>query len=138
MSGYAEEFNVLAGAFAAEWNGRIPVAWPNVVFSPPNPPAPWCRFTVLNAAASAMTIGSPGRNRVVHPGRAIIQFFAPRGSGEMAARQRADEAAEIFLKLALPGYRFFIPSISPAGPPMADVWHQVNMDCPFQRDGYYG
>ena len=106
MSGYAEEFNDLAGAFAAEWNNRTPVAWPNVAFVPPNPPAPWCRFTVLNGAASVMSIGVPGHNRVVHPGRVVVQCFAPRGAGELAARQSADEAAGIFdIVFLSPEYR---------------------------------
>ncbi|MDR1648765.1 MAG: DUF4128 domain-containing protein [Synergistaceae bacterium] len=138
MSGYAEEFNGLASAFAAAWNDRIPVAWPNVAFSPPQPQVPWCRFTILNARASRMTIGTPGGNRIVYPGRVVIQFFAPKNGGEIPARQYADEAEEIFRAINLAGYRFFVPEMTHVRSTATDDWYQINLDCPFQRDEYNG
>ena len=134
MSSYTDEFNDLATAFDAQWQNRVPVSWPNISFTPPSPAAPWCRFNILNAVASRMTIGAPGANRSVFPGRVVIQIFAPRGQGELIARRYADEASEIFRSLTLPDYRFFLPSVSNATGSIADEFYQLNVDVPFQRD----
>jgi hypothetical protein len=138
MGGYVAEFNDLADIFDTAWNNRIPVAWPNVAFSPPQPQAPWCRFTILNAGASRMTIGTPGGNRIVHPGRVVVQFFAPKNGGEIVSRQYADDAEEIFRTLKLPDYRFFVPEMTHVRSTVTDDWYQINLDCPFQRDEYNG
>lgn len=135
---YTNEFSDLCAAFDRPWNKRIPVSWPNVNFTVPSPAEPWCRFTILNGDASRMSIGAPGLNRTVHPGRVVVQVFVPRGRGEVLARRYADDAAAIFRTLKLSNYRFFPPAVAQVSSTVNDDWYQVNMTCPFQRDEYNG
>lgn len=134
---YAGEFDDLARAFYTAWNNRAPVAWPNVIYSPPSPPSPWVRFTVLNADAARRTIGNPGLNRATYPGRVIIQCFAPRGEGEVLARTFADDSANIFRILKVSNYRMGLPTVRQVESVVDQLWYQVNADCPFQRDVYH-
>lgn len=135
---YSEEFDALCSLFRDAWKNRTPVAWPNKEFNLPNPPAPWCRFTILHGASSRVTIGSPGGNRAVYPGRVIVQIFVPKTQGESQAREFADVAADAFRDASLPRCRFFLPYAERVEHSMADTYWQVNVNCPFQRDEYHG
>lgn len=138
---YVDEFQSLAEEFKRKWSGRTGVAWPNVVFTPPSPMEPWCRFSILSAGAERMSMGVPGQNRATYAGRIVLQVFVPKGAGEIKARRLADQAAEIFRGFRLSAFRFDLPSIkdvtaSTAG--LADRWYQVNVDMPFRRDVFHG
>ena len=135
---YAGEYGYLALHFIDEWADRTPIAWGNKTFSPPTVPEFWVRFTILNSTASRATIGTPGTNRAVYPGRVVVQVFAPRDFGELELREHADAVADIFRNIKLENFRFKLPSIVAVDSIAGDLWTQINVDCPFQRDEYHG
>lgn len=128
---YADARDATCGRFEALWAGRTPVAWPNRGFIPPTA-GEWVRLTILDGEARQASIGNPGANLHRHSGVIAVQVFAQIDSGTRAARDLADHAAAIFRNQRFGDIRCGVPSVREVGPD--DVWFQVSMSCPFERD----
>ena len=75
---YQQCFERLANHFLNRWelyNSDVPVAWGNSPFTPPAPPSPWVRFTVITGEADYISAGAPGGNFVRHAGLITVQVF---------------------------------------------------------------
>lgn len=68
---YADEGAAIRQHFADGWDGRTPVAWPNVDFEPPEDGSPWVRLTILGADAVQAEFGLDDR-RFRHTGIVIV------------------------------------------------------------------
>lgn len=129
---YQTENNELRARFNTQWGDRIPVAWPNASFTPPNPISPWCRFSITEGESQRTTFGA-NTNNVRHTGIIYIQIFTPSNTGDGVALQRADEAAGIFRKWCGTNITCRDASIKVVGS-TGDGWYQINVSIPFIRD----
>jgi hypothetical protein len=138
----ATEFQTLASAFSLAWKKNVaeegepedlqpitPIAWPNVDYAP-TVGVPWVRFNVIPGESGRAALG---KDFVRHVGVIMIQIFTPLGSGEMTARDLADEVTDIYRGAMLSGFRFGEPSISRTGPD-GEGWFMATATIPYQRD----
>ncbi|MFP1634088.1 phage tail terminator-like protein [Zhengella sp. ZM62] len=71
----------------------MPIAWPNVSFSP-DPAAGYLGVSYFPAAALQQELGDNGRNRFI--GVFQVSVFYPKDRGEVAAREIAADVANHF------------------------------------------
>lgn len=121
----------LQAHFATEWDENTPVAWPDVDF--PKPDATWCRFNVLQNAGSQASIGSPGSNYFRRIGIITIQVFGKENAGREDVREKANEAADIYMANDLAGFEFKNVNVKKIG---ADGlgWYQYNVTAEYRYD----
>lgn len=115
--------------FKAAWTAT-PVAWPNVAFTPPDPPAPWVRLHIQDAMADQVSLGPTSLDR--YSGVVYIMIFVVLGQGLAEARRLADLAAPIFRKQIFDGVTCAVPYLRDIGPD-APFYH-VNLLVPFLYD----
>lgn len=93
----------------------------------------WIRFTVLQGASLAASIGS---KRFRNTGVAIAQVFTPVGKGDKDAVSLADVVRGQFRAVTVSGVgvsvTFRTPSLTRVG--RDGKWHQINVSCPFFWD----
>lgn len=131
MSFKAAEASVRA-FFNTSWAAKTPISWPDVAFTPPNNSS-WVRFAMKPDDAYQASIGSPGSNRFRRKGKVIIQVFQPQGMGSTDARDKADDAVDIFMANNLAGFIFKNVVAKDIGPDGAG-WYQWNVYADYQYD----
>lgn len=134
IADYKTEFEAIARMFNDGW-GETPIAWENMDFTPPSPPAAYVQFSVLNGDANQATIGAPGSNIFRHVGMVSINVFTPESTGKAESLRLADMAAAIFRGRTDDGLRFKAPKATPLG--VQDHYFQVNISVPFARDSFF-
>lgn len=118
--------------FDSVWANRIPVDWPNLKFTYPDPISTWCRFRVSGGGAHRTTIGDTLNNERI-TGIVFIQLFTPIETGDAVIMQLADEAAEIFRDWCGTNVMCRTPMVRPIGPDGLG-YYQVNVSIPFVRN----
>lgn len=118
---------------------RTPIAWDNVAFSPPEPPAPWIRPTITAQRAYAAEIGTAGIRR--HDGALIVEVFTPAMTGTNENDVLCDAIAALFRDVSESGIRFDQPFVIPIGirtdtgrVGSEGAWYKQDVICPFERD----
>ena len=135
ITSYDAQFKALAALFRDNSPmGATKIAWPNVRFNPPVPPAEYCAFYVLNGEENQKTIGVPGANVHRNTGVVMVNAFVPAGIGESAALQRADTIAAIFRNKVVDSIQLWTPTILSLGVTPDGTYFQVNISTPFYRD----
>lgn len=136
---YQAEAAAIRTRFSTEWDDTTPIAWPNVNFTPPNPPSAWVRFTILPATASQSEIGANPLYR--HTGFVVIQVFTPDNAGPGEAEQLAEQACGIFRGVTAGGIRYQgprneAPVVQTIGND-GNGWYQVNARISYTRDSTF-
>lgn len=117
---------------------NLVVAWPNRAFDNPPQGTGYVRFTVLDAKAQQIEMGSPTSNTNRVYGSLILQVFAPADSGDGVALALADVLGKLYQQqiLNFPDtsgmVRMRNPLVKAVG--NTDVYYQVNVVIPFHRD----
>lgn len=94
----------------------------------------WVRLTILFADSIQVSIGSPGAQRVRHPGQMIAQIFSKIGEGTGTARELADKIRAAFSRVTADGVTYRTPSIVKVQRDADGKWWQINVVCPFYSD----
>lgn len=118
--------------FKTEWADRTPVAWPNVVSTPPEA-GPWVRFDIVWGDAEATTMGPAGKMRNTIPGVVFVNVFAAPGKGRGVLNDTADDVRDVFNRLEVSGVRFNVPS-GPEPVRGDPEWEQAVVRIPFSVD----
>ncbi len=111
---------------------NLNVNWPNVSFTPPNPPAIWMRVNIFSGEAVQLTIGSV-TNAHRFPGVIVIQIFAPLNAGDKDILAMADTVAGIFRNWCGTTVSCGTATVKAIGPD-GQGWYQVNVVIRFHRD----
>ncbi len=127
---YAAERAVIRQRFAAAWNNRTPIAWPNVDFR--IPATAWVRFGFFPGPADQISVGGGGQDLYRADGDVVIEIFAPRGKGDPEAAELTDLAVEAFRGFRTASIAFWTPRAT-AGEEV-DGWWKVDVIAPYQRD----
>jgi hypothetical protein len=133
---YQSAHSTIRTRFADEWaivQPTIPVAYPNVAFTPPAA-APWVRLSITDATAKQVSLGA-AQNYHRHNGLVMIEVFVPVATGDSTALTLADDAADIFRSWQSVGLQFRTPSIRTLG--SDGTWYQVNVLIEFWRDSLH-
>lgn len=88
-----DERSLIGQHFKTGWANRLPVAWPNTKFEPPE--TSWVRFEIVQADADRIEFGGTVSTRRAE-GRVFVQVFVPLGTGDAEARAHCDAVAAIF------------------------------------------
>lgn len=139
VANYAEEYKALAQQFDEQWR-TVPlgatyltlISWENIAFTPPNPPASWVEYRVLNGESVQATFGAPGSNTFRHNGVVSINIYVPSGQGKPAALALADRATAIYRVQRTDGILFRAPSVNILGDDGG--YFRVNVSVSFFRD----
>jgi len=135
---YQQSFERLANHFLNRWelyNSDVPVAWGNTPFTPPAPPSPWVRFTVITGEADYISAGAPGRNFVRHAGLITVQVFVPLGDGDGRLCGLVDDVIPIFQGERVGENVWCGAAYAVAlGESLSPGWLQANVNVPFHRD----
>lgn len=114
------------------------VSWPNKVFEGPPQGTGYVRFTVLDAKAQQIEMGSPVSNTNRTYGSLILQIFAPADVGDGSALALGDVLGKLYQQKSfnfpdLSGMvRMRNPVVKAVG--TSGVYYQVNVVIPFHRD----
>lgn len=114
------------------------LAMPNKVFNNPPQGIGYVRFTVLDAKAQQIEMGSPTSNTNRVYGSLILQIFAPADVGDGSALGLADVLGKLYQQKSfnfpdLSGMvRMRNPVVKAVG--NSGVYYQVNVVIPFHRD----
>jgi hypothetical protein len=136
----ALERQVLAAPLIAYASANsLPVAWPNITFTPPQPPEAWVRFTVVDVKGQQIEMGSANNTHRVY-GSLILQVFWPADEGDGDALALGDALGELYRQqifnfpdTPFSGHvRMRDPNVREIGRDGA-FW-QVNVTIPFHRD----
>lgn len=116
----------------------LQVAWPNRVFDNPPVGTGYVRFTVLDATAQQIEMGSPGSNTNRVYGSLILQIFAPADSGDGTALALGDVLGKLYQQRSLnfPDLSGMVRMRNPVVKAIGNsgVYYQVNVVIPFHRD----
>lgn len=121
----------------------LAVSWPNKTFNKPfdpttNKPLGWVRFTVLDAKAQQIEMGSPASNTNRVYGSLILQIFAPADEGDGKALALADVLGKLYRQQVLnfPDVSGLVRMRNPLVKAIGntDAYYQVNVVIPFHRD----
>ena len=136
--GYKDEFESLMNYFQNKWQPvrETPIAWPNVAFTPPDPPSPWLRVSLQDGQSAYISAGVPGANVSRYAGVLIIQIFVPVKTGEGLCREPADDICGYFRNKTVGNVRFASVSAELSSNSLADGWLQMNVNAPFTRDEF--
>lgn len=107
-----------------------PISWDNAAFDPPDPPAPYLRYSVQHSDGRQASVGPRPMER--HDGMVVLEIFVPAGSQTAVLDALCDRAAEIFRGARAAGLRFYTPRAVRVGG--SGSWFRKNVLCPFQRD----
>lgn len=129
---YQTQQEELRTRFYDAWAARIPVDYPNLEFTPPTPPAPWCRFRVIGGDSEQTTIGA-ATNNFRNAGIIAVQVFVPINTGDDLAYQHADAAGDIFENWCGTNITCRAKQVKEVGPDGLGYF-QVNVFIPFRRD----
>ena len=116
----------------ADQIGDIPVAYPNVDFTQPEPKTVWTRINIIDGEMNQTSIGDDLNNhRVI--GLVMIQIFGEenKGTGEVLAM--ADAVTNIFRNWCGTTVRCRAASVKDIGPD-GYGWYGVNVTIPFTRN----
>jgi len=116
----------------AQWAARTPISWPNISFKPPNPAAPWMRFTIKEGEAQRVSIGS-STNDYRHPGIITLQLFDALGGGDGPLTRLADQAAGYFQSWAGANVVCQTATVNTIGDD-GEGWYQINVTIPYYWD----
>jgi hypothetical protein len=131
VGSYAEEEAAILGHLDSEWGTETPVAWPGRPFDREAQTGPWLEPRISHQEAFRVTMGPQYRTR--HPGLLLLTIHWPHGQGTHAARQKAEEAADLFRDQTLvSGLTFREPTIRDLG--AEDGWLRMQATVPFWRD----
>ena len=124
--------NAITAHFASGWATTI--AYDNVEYTPPNPPAAWVRITVQPGLGESASLGATLERQY---GDIFVQVFTPENTGTATAADTAQNAADRlrFKRIARTGdrdVRTFAASIKRIG--NSDGWYQINVTIPFEYD----
>lgn len=127
--------------FNTEWGATTPVAWPNAAFTPPNPPNPWVRLTILPATAGQRTLAPVGSRTFRAGGLIVVQVFTPENEGDGENQTLCEQVAAIFRGVTASGIRYAGPNgesprIRSIGNDGAG-WYQQNVEIPFSADSLH-
>ena len=129
---YAAAASEIRARLVAEWSAQTPIAWPNVLFDPPNPAAPWMRFTTKEGEARRLSIGG-GLKNYRHPGVVTLQLFDALNVGDGDLTILADQAAAIFQSWAGVDVVCQTATVKTIGDDDRG-WYQINVVIPFYWD----
>lgn len=116
------------------WITKPYTAFPNELFTPPNPPALWARVTIIGGEEQRMDIGTGPSNRTYRkPGVLIIQLFAPLNKGNNAVLLKADEVSDLFRNWCGATITCGASSTDDVGDD-GNGYYQVNVTVPFHTD----
>ena len=88
-------FNALATKLAAlTFSPALPIAWPNVNFTPPDANTGYIRAQLFPATAEQTTLGTDGQNR--HTGIFQVDVIWPENQGLTAPTEKAGAIADHF------------------------------------------
>jgi hypothetical protein len=133
---YSSAHSSIRTRFADEWaiaQPTIPVAYPNVAFTPPVA-APWVQISIADAESKQVSLGA-AENFHRHNGVLTVEVFVPVATGDTVALTLADDAANIFRSWQSVGLQFRTPSIRTLG--SDGTWYQVDVLIEFWRDSLY-
>lgn len=132
--GYEKTWETMVSEFDDQWSAT-PISWPNVDFTPPDPPAPFVKFNPIPGEAVKKELGRNGIIR--HPGVLTIGVNVPTGQGEHDARQHADSILAIFEENdygSSPALVFKQGWITPNGRSSDGSWYEINAHIPYEWD----
>lgn len=131
---YTSEFSAIMTRFKSEWEGRLPVKWPNVYFEPAESgPDGWIYISVLNGESLQVSMGG-STNYFRHSGVIMAQIFGDAGSGVNTLYGHADAFSNIFRNKIFSGVHTGSPSVQNVGMDEATGKYQINVSVPFYRD----
>lgn len=128
---YVAEHNEIRTRFNTVWNNTLPVAWPNVEYTP-TVGTPWTRITIFDNPSAQVDIGSPLKT-YRNTGLIIVQIFCELNKGNGTALGYADTVAGIFRNWCGSTVRCRAPHVEDIGND-GHGWYQVNVSIPFVRD----
>lgn len=131
---YESTWETLVSEFDNQW-AATPISWPNVPFTPPDPPADFVKFHPIPGQSTKKELGRSGIIR--HPGVLTVGVNVPAGGGEHDARQHADSILSIFEESTFgssPAIVFKQGWITPNGRSTDGSWYEVNTHIPFEWD----
>jgi len=110
--------------------------FPNTLFTPPNPPAFWARFTVLLGEEYRMDIGTGPTGATYRvPGVLIVQLFYPQNQGNGNILLKADSLAHKFRNWCGTTITCEAVTIEEIG--ITEGYFQVNVTVPFRQDSIH-
>jgi hypothetical protein len=99
MADYAGAVAAMRARFAANFAGA-PIAYQNEDAPqnpwPPQPPAPWVYFEVIQAQTALRGVGLPGNQTWLTSGHICIHAFVPKGYGLADHLALAGRAGDVF------------------------------------------
>lgn len=128
---FKDQHDQLRARFNSQFSS-LPIAWPNVSFTPPEPKSAWVRFNVIDGEQKQTSIGNTTNNHR-NVGLVVIQIFTPDNEGDSLALTTADTIAAIFRNWCGTTVHCRASSVKVIGPDGLG-WFQVNVTTPFQRD----
>ena len=119
-------------------NPRTTIAWDNTSFTPPNPPDPWIRPSIIETGGEQATFGT-GATAMQYrfDGMVTIEVFTPATEGDGENQTLCDHAATMFRGVSASGLRFLAPPFVVRVGIVDDVWFKQDVMCPFIRDTIY-
>lgn len=118
------------------WVDKPSTEFPNEVFTPPNPPAFWARFTVKLGEEYRMDIGTGTGNATYRiPGVLIVQLFYPQNKGNGDVLLKADALASKFRNWCGATITCEATTVEEIG--ISEGYYQVNMSVPFRQDSIH-
>jgi len=115
--------------FSDNWSST-PISWPNVEFKPPEPPAPFVKYNIQDAASSKLEVGRSGMSE--YPGVLFFGINIPAGSGRNLIKKYQDDLRELFEyeNIGIVSVREFQPAT--VGRSDDGIWWQENANFGFR------
>lgn len=132
----AIELALLARAQAFATAKSLPIALPNIAFTPPvvSVTAKYLRATILPADTTALGVSYSATNR--HYGLFQIDVFFGVGGGEIAPRRIAADIISYFIRgtdMISNGFKITVPQAPRLGPHTVDgVWTFLPVRIPYE------
>jgi hypothetical protein len=142
MADYAGAVAAMRARFEADFTAA-PVVFQNedppATPWPPQPPAPWVYFEVIQAASNLRGVGLPGNQTWLTTGHVFAHVFAPKGYALPEHLALAGQAGEVLRAKTIyntdPGARvtFYAPSVQGGGSASDDGnYFGVTVAIPFE------
>jgi len=120
--------------FNTQWGGKTAVDWENVHFDPQQHDE-FVRFRVLQGESALAGLGGTTKMHR-HPGVIVVSVFGQRDEGTKPTLDRADDVVAIFRDVSADEILYRSPSVQKVGA-VEGGWYQVNVNIPFQWDGFH-
>lgn len=115
--------------FNDNWTAT-PISWPNVSFEPAEPPAPFIKYNIQDAASSKLEVGRSGMSE--YPGVLFFGINIPAGNGRNLVKKYQDDLRELFEfeNIGIVSVREFQPAT--VGRSDDGLWWQENANFVFR------